>query len=367
LATGWELEHERRDDEQRVLLDGLPQSTDFGENLTATVQRIALFAQDEWDYSPTLSFYLGARWEGIRTVGDSAAGSRSNASSVLTPLAHLVWKNPDRKGEQVRASLTRSYRSPETSQLVGLTRISSLYPDLTVSNLAVAPDRTGNPDLQPELSWGLELGWERYLEAGGLLAANVYVKRIDHVIRNVVRLQPATATTAARWVSRPENVGNADAAGLELEAKARASEIFSTDLPIDLRSNLSLMWSRVSGISGPDNRIEGQPPWTFNLGADWVIRGTPLTVGASWNFTPAFRVQEIDQQVVRESRKSALDAYAVWRVHTDVSLRLSLNNILGEDWTSGNDFLNPDGTLRQSNDTVTRSDTVVGLRAEIKF
>ena len=41
------------------------------------------------------------------------------ASGDLAPLAHLVYKFADRPRDQVRFSLTRSYRSPSTNQLVG--------------------------------------------------------------------------------------------------------------------------------------------------------------------------------------------------------------------------------------------------------
>ena len=78
---------------------------------------------------------------------------------------------------------------------------------------------------------------------------------------------------------------------------------------VSLRSNLSLMWSRVDQVLGPNNRLEGQPPWTANLGADWPIKGLPLTVGGSLNFTPGFELQQIDQQVSRQGLKSVLDAY----------------------------------------------------------
>ena len=85
----------------------------------------------------------------------------------------------------------------------------------------------GNAALKPELAWGLELGYEHYLDAGGVLSANVYLKRIDDLIRNVRSQEPAPGTGVSRWVSRPQNVGSADAAGLELEAKARLQDLWA--------------------------------------------------------------------------------------------------------------------------------------------
>lgn len=364
ISLGGELEQSRRNDTRVELVNKQPQIDQNGDTVKATVQRLALFAQDEWDWNPQLSFYLGARYEAILTTSDTAASRVNNRSGVLTPLAHLVWKLPHSPRDQIRASLTRSYRSPDTGQLVGQLRRATLYPDLSQPNTPTSPDRIGNPDLKPELSWGLEVAFEHYLAAGGLLSANAYVKRIDNLIRNTRSEQIVDYAPVKRWLSRPENIGQADAAGLELEAKGKASDLMDTTLPLSLRANLSLMWSRVSQVSGPNNRLEGQPPYTLNLGGDMPLRGTPLSLGGNLNYTPGFTLQQIDQQSYRQSRKAVVDAYALWRVAPELNLRLSLNNALAEPYSSGTSVYNNDGGLYQSSDTRNRTTTTVNLRAE---
>lgn len=368
VSAGWELQHNQRNDLQRTLINGLPIVGQGGDDVDARIERLALYLQDEWTWTKQLSFYLGGRWEGIETRADGAAGGDTrNRSSVLTPLAHLVYKFADRPRDQVRLSLTRSYRSPNTNQLIARPVISTIDADLTQTNKPTTPDRIGNPGLRPELSWGLEASYERYLDAGGILTANAYVKRIDDVIRTDTRLQPVAWATVPRYVATPVNIGSADAAGLELEAKARAADLWATELNLALRGNFSLMWSRVEGVRGPDNRLEGQPPWTLNLGADWVVKGLPLTLGASWNLTPGFTVQQIDQQAGRQGRKSALDAYALWRLGPEASLRLTVNNLLAQRYDTGSLRYNPNGSLYQASDTSARTYRTVNLRGEFKF
>lgn len=368
VSTGWELQHNQRTDTQRTLINGLPILGQGADDVDARIERLALYAQDEWEWDKQLSFYLGGRWEGILTRAEGAAGGDThNRSRVLAPLAHLVYRFADRPRDQVRLSLTRSYRSPNTSQLIARPVISIAESDLGQTNKPTTPDRIGNPDLKPELSWGLEASYERYLDAGGILTANAYVKRIDDVIRTATTLRQVPWATAPRYVATPVNIGRADAAGLELEAKARAADLWTTELNLALRGNVSLMWSRVEGVAGPNNRLEGQPPWTMNLGADWVVKGTPLTVGGSWNYTPGFVVQQIDDQAVRQGRKSALDAYALWRLGPEASLRLTLNNLLAQRYDTGSTRTNPNGTLYQASDSSARTYTTVNLRAEIKF
>lgn len=367
VSVGWELEHSRRRDSRVSLINGIPDpaTVEFGENLEARVSRAALYAQDEWEWTKQLSFYVGARWEGIRTQSDTAAQPVSNRSSVFTPLAHLVYRLPDVR-DQLRMSLTRSYRSPNTNQMIGRLSTSSKYPDLDQSNDPLSPDRIGNPALKPELAMGLELAFEHYLDGGGVLSANAYWRRIDDLIRNVTTLEQPFWSSAPRYVSRPQNIGRADAAGLELEAKLRAQDLWATDLPLQLRANTSLMWSSVDGVPGPDNRLEGQPKATLNLGADWPIRGTPLTVGGSWNYTPSFEVQQFEGQSARQGRKSQVDAYALWRFGAQAAARLTVSNAGASPFDSGTAVLLDSGASQRS-DSWTKTYTTVNLRAELRF
>ena len=370
-SAGYELQAGRRTDRSKSSTNGVDYQDPLGETIRASTRRAALYAQDEWDWSPTFSFYAGARWEAISTASDSAQGGVQNRSAVFTPLAHMVWKLPDAPRDQVRLSLTRSYRSPDTNQLVGRLVRNIQYRDPTLENTPTTPDRGGNPNLLPELAWGLELGAEHYLDAGGLFSANLFLRKIDNLIRNVRSRDAATATTAQRWVSRPQNIGKADAAGIELEAKARLSDLWDTDLPISLRSNLTLMTSHVSQVMGPNNRLEGQPPYTANLGADWPFKGTPLTVGSSLNFTPSFTVQQIDNQSARQGVKNVVDGYALWRFNPDASARLSISNASARRYDTGSTtvLLDASGKLASSeaSDTSQRSTTTINLRGEFRF
>lgn len=367
FSTGWELQRGQREDRLRTLVNGAPVLTEFGDNLEASTLRLAAFAQDEWEWSKTFSFYLGARWEGIETRGDTAEGSVRNRSSVLTPLAHMVWKLPDAPRDQLRLSLTRSYRAPNTSQLIARPTISTLYPDTSGPNQPTSPDRAGNAALKPELAWGLDLALEHYLDAGGIVSANVFLRRIDNLIRTVIAQEAVSWAGVPRWVARPQNIEGVLSAGLELEARVRASDLWATELPLTLRANASIYRSRVDGVPGPDNRLDQQPTYTLNAGFDWPLRGTPLTVGGNFNFTPAYVVQQIDSQVYRQGLKRVIDAYALWRLSPAASLRLNIANAGARDYETGATTVLPDGAGEQRRDTVTRTYTTASLRAELRF
>jgi outer membrane receptor for ferrienterochelin and colicins len=170
-----------------------------------------------------------------------------------------------------------------------------------------------------------------------------------------------------RWVARPQNIEGALSAGLELEARVRASDLWSTDLPLTLRTNASVYRSRVDSVPGPNNRLDQQPTYTLNAGFDWPLRGTPLTVGGNFNFTPAFVVQQIDSQQVRQGVKRVIDAYALWRFSPAASLRLNIANAGALDYETGTTTVLPDGAGEQRRDTVARTYTTASLRAELRF
>ena len=372
FAAGYEVEAGRRTDRRVSTENGLRTLTEFGDDLQARTTRLAAYAQDEWDWSKSFSFYAGLRWEAITTRSNSAIDHVDNRSAVLAPLAHAVWRLPDSPRDQVRLSLTRSYRSPNTSQLIARPTISSLAPvgaDRLGKNDPSSADRAGNPRLLPELAWGLDLALEHYLDAGGLVSANLFARQIDNLIRTVRAQEAVSWADVPRWVARPQNVGSAVAAGIELEAKARASDLVATDLPLSLRGNLSLFASRVAQVKGPNNRLDQQPKYTLNLGADLPLRGTPLTerltIGGNLNFTPSFVVQQIDNQLFRQGVKRVVDGYALWRIGPDASARLSLANASASDFESGTTTVLADGSF--ASDTRNRSYTTLTLRAELRF
>jgi outer membrane receptor for ferrienterochelin and colicins len=369
LVSGLELERNRRVDERTTLIDGVPQLVEFGDSLQARVQRAALYAQDEWSLTPQWALHAGLRSERIATEGEAALGRVDvNRSQVTTPLLHTVWKFDAASRDQVRASLTRSYRSPSLGQLIGRPSVNVTDP-APGPNSELSADSAGNPALRPELAVGIDLAVERYLADGGVLSANLYHRRISNLIRNVVALEDVSWSPGQpRFVSRPQNIGNAKTQGLELEAKFRLDQWLADGPRTDIRANASLFRSRVDAVPGPDNRLAEQPGGTLNLGADHRFRGTPwqrLTLGGNWNHTPGYRTRLDADRWIVQSKKNVLDAYALWTFDPAVKLRLSLSNALAPD-TSATTIVE-DPTLTETDRTTTRSFVNTQLRLELKL
>ncbi|MCU6433281.1 TonB-dependent receptor [Undibacterium sp. Jales W-56] len=357
LAAGWDLETSRRE-QVRTSVDsqGHPQFAESGDNIHASTRRIAVFVQDEFDINAQLSAYVGLRWEGIRTGSTSLSNAVNNISSVWSPVLHGVWRLPGASKDQVRVSLTNAYRAPGLNDLIALPSISPI-------NSPTRPDRTGNPNLKPELSKGVDIAFEHYLSRAGIMSVNVFARDIDDLIRRRTLL--VNTLTGPRWVSSPVNIGHATTKGVELEAKFQWQEFFPEGPAIDLRSNYSRFWSSVDDIPGPNNRLDQQPRQTANFGLDYRMARLPLTFGGNINWTPAYEIQTSETQINSTGIKRQLDLYGLWKINPVTQLRLSAGNV------SANDYLNSSivttGGINHMESSVAKTYTTWSLRFEIKM
>ncbi len=365
LVSGVEIESVQRNDTRISLQNSVPLLTDFGDNMQASSLRLAAYIQDEWSLSPEWALHAGLRGEGITTRGDAGNGTRpTNRSSVWTPLVHILWKPDPKVRDQVRLSLTRSYRSPATGQLIARPSINSRAPP-AFANDPTNPDSAGNPYLKPELARGLDLAFERYLQTGGLLSVNLFYRQIQNLMRNVTALETVSWSPVQRYVSRPQNIGDARTAGIELEAKYRLDQLIAEAPGIELRHNLSVYRSRVQGIPGPDNRLDSQAPASANIGADYRLRGTPFTLGGNVNWTPGYRSQLAPDRASQTSSKVIYDGFALWTFNPEVALRLLASNLAPRDYTSSTEFTT--ATTRETATGTGPSYTNWQLRLELKL
>jgi iron complex outermembrane receptor protein len=311
-------------------------------DLGARQWRSAFYTQDEWQINPQWGTYAGLRYEHLDTHGNNGLMQSVNQSTVLSPMLHAMWRpEPDSK-DQVRMSLTRSYKATPISSLMA-PYLRTSQDSTNGSNGPSDPDTVGNPYLKPELATGLDFALEHYLAEGGILSASVFYRRVDNYVRTLV----AQNLISGRWVSSPQNVGTANTEGLELEAKFRLNQLISEAPAVNLRANVSFFNSQVAGLPGPHNQMDQQPHITGNFGGDYRFKGTPLTVGGNYNLTPAYETQTSAAQLLSISRKREFDVYGLWKVDNTTSWRLSLFNLGPQLYSTGSIYQSP-ATLENS-------------------
>ncbi|MDP2006769.1 MAG: TonB-dependent receptor [Rubrivivax sp.] len=367
LTVGWDLEWRQRDETRSITENGVAQLPEFeGQPFGARIARQALFVQDEWELSPQWSTYLGLRSERIDTRSRGLAEPARNLSRVTTPLWHINYKLDPKARDMVRASLTRSYKAPELSALLARPALSGLFVDTSQANTEASPDRRGNPALKPELATGVDVAYERYLAGGAMFSVGGFHRSVSNLVRNVTTLQTVSWASVPRYVSTPVNFSKARTMGLELEVKGRAGELLpglvDAKTALNLRASLNYYRSRVDALEGPDNRLDGQQPWSGNLGFDYRLAGLPLSLGASLAYTPGYTTRQTSAQSLEQSRARSLDAFALWSFSRTVSLRVAANNLAPLDTASSTAFSSGDSTR-----TLREGRSFFGANLELKL
>ncbi len=321
LAAGWELGRKQRDEYRRERQTNAAGALlrDSDEHYSAKVTRGAFFIQDEWDINAAWSAYLGLRREVIHTTGEGNADAPVDVDAgAWSPVLHALYKpqRPDGDAgarDQFRLAVGRTYKAPSIFQLMPR-RYS-----IDNNNSATNPDQQGNPQLRPELATGVDLAWERYFGKGSMVSVSAYHKRIRDV--TTLRVDESDGV----WTATPVNQGNATVRGIELEGT-------NTFGALAVRANLARHWSHIDSVPGPDNRIEGQAPYSGNLGLDYVSPTNRFDLGGTFTYRARVAHRSSATLMSDAAIKRQLDLYAVWKRDAKTRLRLSVSDLLQRDY-----------------------------------
>ena len=327
LTAGWDLENrdrlERRTTKDAVGNALLPSFE--GQPFEAQVRRQAFYIQDEWEISPQWQLYLGLRNERIISESATTASPVRNESSVLSPLAHVTYKFNPKSRDMIRASLTRSYKAPGLNTLLARPQINGAFTNTNLTNTPLAPDRMGNPALTPELATGIDIAYENYLTNDGIFSVGIFHRNLTNVVRNVTELRTVSWANAPRWISQPQNFSDAVTSGIEFELRGRASDLMpkllGTAKTLNIRTSLSIYNSSIAALNGPNNRLDGQQPWSANFGFDQRITGLPLSIGGNFNYTPGYDTRQTEDLVLKRSSARSVDVFALMFLSPTMSFR----------------------------------------------
>jgi outer membrane receptor protein involved in Fe transport len=341
LLAGWDAAHGRHG-ESRFEHGLAPVNELYG----ARLERLALFAQDDWSIAPELSLSTGLRWETLRTRTEgNVLDQVDQRTDLLSPLGQVLYKLSE--SQQLRAGVTRTFKMPTLANLA-MRRYT-----VNNNNNPLSADQQGNPYLLPERAWGLDLAYERYFGKDAMVSASTYARRIDDV--TIDRLGQVGAT----WISTPVNAGRAHTWGIELEAK------YPLSAALDLRANAARNWSRVDSVPGPDNRLASQVPFSASIGIDHRMTALPLTLGATYNFQGGGPARLSERTGAWTGVQRELGMVAVLRLDARSQWRMSVANALGQDHLAQASFADRSGRLQTT--TTTPTSPTVRLAFEHKF
>ncbi|ANB19244.1 TonB-dependent receptor plug domain-containing protein [Dokdonella koreensis] len=287
-----------------------------------------------------IDWETGLRYEttDVDVTADGAAWS--NDYATLLPSAHLRWNLGD--DDRISLSLARTVRRPAFRDLLPLL-LEEEYGD---------NDFIGDPQLDPERAWGLDLGFEHRLGRRGIVGVNLFYRDVQDLIEIVSTGQPsatalddhaediedfladhpgATPETPGypqldpdSWVYTAANVGDGHVYGVELDLSTPLTALGLPDTGVFL--NYSWLDSSVKDALGK-RRFNDQARSVFNVGFIHDIPSAGLTFGASYRRQGDAYARLLAEEVTTEYGAD-LEAFVEKRFGKKWTVRLTGSNLL---------------------------------------
>jgi len=159
----------------------------------------------------------------------------------------------------IRASVTQTVSRPELREIAPFAYIDFV----TGSELA------GNPELEQSLIQNYDLRYELFPNAGEIAAFSLFYKHFDQPIERVI---VPTITGPVPQYTFANATGGAYDYGMELEVRKKLDFISNKLSNFTFNGNLTLVNSKVnlegleSAVSQKERRLQGQSPYTINVG-----------------------------------------------------------------------------------------------------
>ncbi len=190
-----------------------------------------------------------------RVTGDPInVNQRNNDYLPSLNLTYALNQNSN-----LRASVTQTVSRPELREIAPFAYIDFV----TGSELA------GNPELEQSLIQNYDLRYEIFPNAGEIAAMSLFYKHFDQPIERVI---VPTITGPVPQYTFANAIGGAYDYGMEIEVRKKLDFISKKLSDFTFNGNLTLVNSKVnlegleSAVSQKERRLQGQSPYTINIG-----------------------------------------------------------------------------------------------------
>jgi outer membrane receptor protein involved in Fe transport len=305
------------------------------------------------------SWEAGLRYETTKSEveyleDEESEGRVSKDYNELLPSVNLRWNLGE--ADRISLSLAKTVKRPNFNEL-----LPALLDGEFGDN-----DYIGNPELDPETANGLDLGFEHRLGRKGVVGLNFFYRDVKDLIEIVntgvpseemqdiweeliedgdaVDLADAMAQEPAEsWLYTSSNVGDGKVYGYEFDVSTPLSAIGLENTGIF--ANYSWVKSEVDDFLG-ERRFNDQAKYVYNVGFIHDIPAWGTSFGATYRKQgDAYTRLLGEEAIIRYGGE--LDVFVEKRFGTNVSLRLSANNLLD---ASKDEFFDKFNTLQDQID-----------------
>lgn len=299
---------------------GAVDEVDLFQSYDATENRVDAYIASELSFGDDVVLEVGARVEHTELEIDGLEMSSSNNSTEFNPSAHLSWRLSSTA--TFRASVAKTVRRPNFAQL---------SPNIELDEPEDGDAKQGNPFLQNETSYGLDIGTEFSLESGGIFGVNAFYRDVSDVIEESgVGIAPGGGLLFSY-----NNAGDGKVWGIEFDLNKRLTDDTA------FFANVSLLDSEITDqFTGRERRFRDQADYVYNLGVTHNIPSWGASMGFSYQKQGDSESVDIDRDATL-AYDGNLEIFIEKRFGDDYVLRLTGTNLL--DAGKFERFLNYDG------------------------
>lgn len=249
---------------------------------------------------------LGIRVESTDRTIENEVSSTDTSETHVNPSAHFSYD----VGEQgtFRTSLARTVRRPAFSEL---------SPTILEDEPEDGDAKQGNPDLDDEISNGLDVGYEQRIFGRGIAGFNAFYREVSDVIEEVGITRAGGGTLYSYG-----NAGDGEVWGIEMDFNVPISE------QTGFFANVTWLDSEiVDQFTGEKRRFREQPDYVYNVGVTHNIPSWNMSTGFSYQKQGTSLKVDLDREVELEYDGN-LELFLEKRFEYDYVLRLTGTNLL---------------------------------------
>ena len=280
--------------EQEIKYDEMCENYEAHETVSAGYIRFDQQLGKKWNLMAGLRLenthvtYSGYVYDDGKESGkdESYTKTPEESQSYINVLPSVLVKYDVNNDLKLRASFTNTLARPKYANLV---------PNVIIDKEDIA---FGNPDLDPTLSYNLDLSAEYYFKSIGLVSAGLFYKKINDFIVDYRQNNYEYKGVTYEEMKQPRNAGDADLLGVELAYQRDFGFIAPALKCIGFYGNYTYTYSKVKnfnfeGREHEDLRMPGSPEHTANASLYFDKAGFNLRL--SYNFASDF-IDEVGEE-----------------------------------------------------------------------